>query len=386
MTSPVDTSVKYFTSDMPGAPVLTSRAGSLVALLDACLVDGWGMQTATSVTVAGGVATATFPADHAAFPDAVVLVAGATPAGLNGEQKITGRAANQVQWATAEADGTATGTITVMMAPAGWDKPFSATNTAVYKSANVQAHGQFFRIINTAHQSARIIGYENMTSATAGTGLFPTSAQFSGGYYLPIAPTTDTTPIAWFVVSDGRLVHFGTVPLIAYYGADYKTANAMAFGDLLPRRGSGDPFATLVAGADTNDATNRGYSQTLTPSGDTTAALARGISGAAGAVRPNGEPEKNFYYGRPYLPNTVTGQIELTNICYRDDIYQNPRATLPGACLSVALAAEVLQEPSWQRYATTGGRHRLMVKTHPSGPSQNSQLDFVTYDITGPWR
>ena len=59
MVSPVDTSVKWARSTMPGAPVLTRAAGSLIGLLDALLVNGWGQQTATSVVVAGGVATAT---------------------------------------------------------------------------------------------------------------------------------------------------------------------------------------------------------------------------------------------------------------------------------------------------------------------------------------
>ena len=78
MASPVDTTVKWARSDMPGAPVLTRAAGSMTALLDALLVDGWGLQAATSVVIASGVATATFAADHAAAMHSVVEVAGAT--------------------------------------------------------------------------------------------------------------------------------------------------------------------------------------------------------------------------------------------------------------------------------------------------------------------
>ena len=128
MTSPVDTSVKLFRSTMPGAPALRGQVGSLISLLDACLVNGWGSQTASSVIITGGVATATFPADHAAAVESVVLVAGATPAGLNGEQKVPAVAPNVIRWATAEADGTATGTITVKMAAAGWTKVYTGTN------------------------------------------------------------------------------------------------------------------------------------------------------------------------------------------------------------------------------------------------------------------
>ena len=159
MTSPVDTSVKFFRSTMPGAPALRGQVGSLIALLDACLVNGWGSQTASSVIISGGVATATFPSDHAAAVESVVLVAGATPAGLNGEQKVTAVAPNVIRWATAEADGTATGTITVKMAAAGWTKVYTGTNLAVYKSASPQAHGQFLRVNDTGTTAARVVGY-----------------------------------------------------------------------------------------------------------------------------------------------------------------------------------------------------------------------------------
>ena len=58
-------SVKWFTSDMRGAPVVSGTAGTLIAMLDACLVTGFGVVTATSVTVSGGVATATLPSKAA---------------------------------------------------------------------------------------------------------------------------------------------------------------------------------------------------------------------------------------------------------------------------------------------------------------------------------
>jgi len=128
MASPVDTIVKWARSDMPGAPVLTRAAGSMTALLDALLVDGWGLQAATSVVVASGVATATFAADHAAAMHSVVEVAGATGSytDLNGEQKITVANSNTLKWATALPDGTATGSITVKMAGGGWERPDAA--------------------------------------------------------------------------------------------------------------------------------------------------------------------------------------------------------------------------------------------------------------------
>ena len=69
-----------FDSAMAGAPVLSGSAGALRALLKACLVDGFGAGAVATLTVASGIATATFAGAH---PYRVVTIAqfgGATPA------------------------------------------------------------------------------------------------------------------------------------------------------------------------------------------------------------------------------------------------------------------------------------------------------------------
>jgi len=132
MASPVDTSVKFVTETMPGAPVLSGTPGALISLLDALLVTGFGLRTATSVVVAGGVATVTLSSNalNANLLHSVILVDGvaAPMADLNGEQRVTAASTTTLQFATAVADGTATGTITVKSAPAGWEKLYSGTN------------------------------------------------------------------------------------------------------------------------------------------------------------------------------------------------------------------------------------------------------------------
>lgn len=73
---------------MSGAPTLNGVAGSLIAVLDACLVVGSGWLADPSVTVSGEIATATFSTGHSFEPDVIALVTGATPAGLNGEKRV----------------------------------------------------------------------------------------------------------------------------------------------------------------------------------------------------------------------------------------------------------------------------------------------------------
>ena len=128
MASPVDTAGKLFNENLPDAPVLNGVAGSLIDLLTACLVTGFGLRTAVSLVVSGGVATLTLAneAKNANRLHTVVLVEGVTGAltALNGEQKITFASPTELKFATAAADGTATGAITVKTAPAGWEKKF----------------------------------------------------------------------------------------------------------------------------------------------------------------------------------------------------------------------------------------------------------------------
>ena len=80
--------VHYINNAMRGAPVLSGTRGSLIALLEAFLVTGFGQVTANSVTVAGGVATASLQPGEGFALHANVLVAGATPAALNGVARV----------------------------------------------------------------------------------------------------------------------------------------------------------------------------------------------------------------------------------------------------------------------------------------------------------
>ena len=66
--------VKYLHSGMRGAPVLTGQAGTLVALLHAALVTGFGMVTALSASVAAGTATVQFNAGQSFDVGDIVVV------------------------------------------------------------------------------------------------------------------------------------------------------------------------------------------------------------------------------------------------------------------------------------------------------------------------
>lgn len=391
MASPVDTTVKWARSTMPGAPVLTRAAGSLTALLDALLVNGWGQQTATSVVVSGGVATATFPSDHAAARHAVVLVAGVTGslAGLNGEQKVTAVEPNKIKWATTAADGTAAGTITVKMAGAGWTKPFSGTNLAAYKSASPAAHGQFLSIADTTAEYARAVGYENMTDISTGTGLFPSAAQINGGYYWgKNDETSGTNAVPWVFASDGRFFYLFAQACINRSGGPARSFTPTSFGDLVPESPSGDPYATVVTGA--SDASWPGtgpayvYAYHVV---DVSVAAPRGRSGVGTSSRGATLAELNLDNQGgtpPLLPNPISGAIPMGRVLYKDAKSEFPRATFPGLYWSPAIYVERVTD------------HGTILDM-PNGKSMlglwagNAINDGFGYrgafiDLIGPWR
>lgn len=148
---PASTEVKYFHHLMKGAPDISAEKGSVVRWMNAVLVDGFGEQTATSVSVSGNVATVTC-ANHDLQKHWVISVSGATPAQLNGEHRITKAYKDTFQFETVGvADGAATGTIKFKMAPAGWKKVTQSADgfKAVYKSERLGFDQPLFMVDDT---------------------------------------------------------------------------------------------------------------------------------------------------------------------------------------------------------------------------------------------
>lgn len=250
MASPVDTSVKFFTEDMPGAPVLNGQAGSLIGLLDALLVTGFGLKSATSLVVADGIATLAFSGGaSAAFPQSVIEVAGATGAwtDLNGPQKVLAAGSAAVTFATDLADGTATGTITFKMAPLGWTKVFTATNKAVYKPSAVEHSGALLRVDDSGATSARLRMYESMSDIDTGVNPAPPDSRISGGYWWHKSSAANSTPIRWTLVGDSRNFYYVPVPYTAS-SATMNTGPVYHFGDLKSLK-SGDAYCGCLTGS-----------------------------------------------------------------------------------------------------------------------------------------
>ena len=389
-----DTSVKRIHESMRGAPVLKGVAGSLIGLLDTFLVNGWGMATASSLSVSGGVATITMPAGSEFEDHCVVLIAGATPAALNGEQRIATTNGTTLTFPTTAADGPATGTITVKYAPCGWQKVFSGANLAVYRSQNVMGNRRFLRVQDTGNVDARIVAYNKMTAVSTGTGPFPTSAQVSGGGYWPKSMSADSVAQRYDLVGDSMWLYYAPAPYYQYSGggSDHRISSIRHFGDPIRLRTAGDAWGTLLGvGTTTNPAGTQEGTSDFGQAGGHFAE--RAVSGTGGAVllflaaeagSPGAWSGEQQAMGE--FPNTIDGKLRMSRQMARvSQSDYTPRSILPG--LELVPQTGLTSYSSFQPRDTVPGpgsmsdRRMMLLWTGSVG----KQGGFFI-DITGPWR
>lgn len=273
-------------SNLVGAPTLSYAQGSLCAVLDAALSDGFGAGTVDSLVIVGGVATMTRAAGNPLEEHMLVDVSGiTTPAGLNGKHRVLSRSATAVTFSAAGfGDQTATGTIVQKAAPLGWAKEFTATNKRVYRSPNTSGTRMYLRIDESAaNRYARARSYETMSDVDTGTGPCPTDVQVSGGAYVTKTDATSgSASRPWAVIGDDRGFYF----IGFYHGSFAGSCHGAYFGDVAPVFGGVDPWAFLVAAhsADYGSAPP-GQIGINYMSGAAPAWVQRGATGLAGALQ-----------------------------------------------------------------------------------------------------
>jgi hypothetical protein len=395
---PADTSVKFLHSLMPGAPVLSGTAGSLIAVLDACLVNGFAVSAVASLVVSANVATATIAAGHSAEVGSVVTVSGAAPGGLNGEKKVlsVNVAKTTLTYdATGIGDQAATGAISLKLAGAGWSKPFSGANLAAYRSLNVAATGCYLRVDDTGARVARCVGYESMTGISAGAGPFPSAVQRSGGVYWPKSNVADATSRRWSVFADDRMAY-----LILGAHASVGAAGALvAFGDILPKK-AGDAWACVLSGhaSDTSAGSSGDLNDYATQRNSLATAdelyLARAFYGSGGSMPAlamfnaltNAGQAMASGGGAVPFPNGPDGGLYVGPHNILEFGVPNLRGESAGLyCSPQAIADTWISEPTpIDGVANLPGRR---VMAHPYGGGTGATyFGFVFFDVTGPWR
>lgn len=391
----MSTSVKHIHNGMRGAPALSGTAGTLAAVLNALFVTGWGPTTALSVNVAGGIATATLTPGETFDRDAVVLVAGATPAALNGEARVVTTSNNSITWTTTAPDGAATGAITIRYAPqTSWSEAFAATNKRAYRSTHVQSAGHYYRLDDTGTVTARLRGYETMTDVDNGTGPFPTDAQMSGGGYIHKSTSANATSVKYKIVCDQRFV------ILAIAGGTSVIASAngappRGFGDPIALAPGGDAWASLVSAAGSNSSSlaQGSLASNLASSGSGFSACPRPVSALGGSVLvdPRGYVSTAGAMSGvdgtlgPF-PSEVDGQLKTSRIFMKETGSKPPRLVVPGVYYIPQSGAlgPIVDGDTLDGAGELVGRRLLAVPDVTSLSAGPNGLYLI--DITGPWR
>lgn len=376
--------VRYYDSEMTGAPAPgLYGAGKMIALLDACLVNGFNLHPVEQIVVAAGVATATTSDEHGFRDYTVIRVGGCAEPALNGDWKSDVVAGTTFSWTTTVADGVYGGTMSAKTAPLGWTKEFSGTNVAVYRQKDGAQY--YFRIDDNDVRDSLVSGYRIKTDASAnGVGVFP-------GNGINFSKNADSSAVKWFVAGDGGTVYFLNAPFGAegdsppQYG-DFALRGFGQFGSFVPD----DVGPVFVAGMTVAGSVYYGYqagginypgqfnsfylaldSFQATP----TQACIRFSSfaggwGSASALLGLNPADNSFLFHHPVHIQEPSGSI---------------RGVLPGLWQPINKMATKSNEVE-----LVDGR-RILLKKGPDVDFINVQtfggrIGLIGFDITGPWR
>lgn len=372
--------VKLFQSTDAGAPVMNGTAGAMIALLDACLINGFNTKAPSGITRSGSTATATFAAAHGFGPYDVVLHAGADQAEYNGEFRIFNITANSYDFTVTGTPATpATGTLSAKRAPLNWTKAFSGTNKAVYKSSEAGSTGLYLRIDDSDARFCRTRGYETMTDVDTGTGLFPTVAQLANGPTWTKSVTADATARKWTLVGDGRLFYL----FVDYFGTA-GLAPPLVFGDVISHK-SGDLYHVILSGGTTDYTANGGNGFGKLDMATTTGCyMARSYNqlGSAVSFARFGSSGSNYlgYSGLVY-PSPVDGGLLVAPVLAYET--SAVRGRVPGIYHSIQ-SVPLLHGDVVSGVVGLDGKNLFMcgVAVDPG----YTYVGRAALDITGPWR
>ena len=309
-------SIKVYYSDQAGAPTLNGAAGSFIAVLDACLINGYNSLSVTSITRAANIVTVQTATAHGYTSEQdnywskpgvgnIATISGATETDYNGEWPVTVLSSTTFTFDIGSATPTtpATGTITTKRAPAGFSKSFNDTNRAAYRSNDITSR-RFYLYVNDTGDCANGFGaryawwrgYEKMTSIDTGEGLFPQIQQSGAqGQYVCKSNALDSSSRKWALISDGKSFFLVLHPDIGSPSASVSSnSSSYWFGDYIPT--SPDGYAVLISG---HPSSHTGHGSTtnsgmFAPSGSTTG----GVGWDCIARKYNGQQTPAFPSGK----------------------------------------------------------------------------------------
>ena len=204
-------------------------------------------------------------------------------------------------------------------APAGWSKPFTATNQAAFRQG-AGSNGFYLHLDSSPLFHDKVRGYESMTAIDAGTNPFPTVAQRSD-LVAARSSSSDGSGRAWLVAADARRFFLWTNANgnLAQGLGSTSWQPSFFFGDL-ESPNTGDAFNTLISGGISNgSSTFLGYTLNSVSNAEY---MPRNFAGAVGSVAVmkgthipfQGTSLIGAVANAPAFPDPVTGGLLLSPI------------------------------------------------------------------------
>jgi hypothetical protein len=420
--------VKNFRSDDTGLNKITATLGSLVGILDACLVTGFNLRTLDALTYdsATDLFVGTVNSGHGYRLNQIVLVAGASPSQFNCELWITAITATTFTSKAHVSDArpasaAASGSMTVKAAPQGsWSKPYVSADgaKAVFRMEAPESSKCCLRIDNSIACSASlgmhclVDGYEQVGGLDVGVNHFGafTERQNSWG----IRARTSFRDSPWILLADGSAfwLNIKVIPTTADIYDSHSDPSSSPywrsyfFGDAIKRAPS-DAYPCLLASAAQTystvvayDAQNLSSNTSLfqnTGSSSNGLALARDMYGSIGKKIPVGtllawgncqySGKGSLAYPSPSDNSLIVSQ----NGIYLLESGSAIRGQMPGYWATPqSLSDAIAPSTMFENFPGAEARKFIsMSAQYSAGTNSATSASYITIgfvDITGPWR
>lgn len=364
--------IKWFHHTMTGAPSISGEAGKLIQVLDACLINGFNLRSA-SISVSNGIATLSFGTAHGYLQHQVILVQNAPHAALDGEKIVLSVTTNSLTFsAQGVQDIQQTSGVEVKTAPVGgWEKRFSSGNIAVYRSTAFGSTGFHLQVDDTTTTYATLNGFVDMTSHNSGTENF-------ASFYLIKSNVSSAATRPWSLFADNALFYISNAWM------NDPAYAICCFGDIVTYKPA-DAYHCLLAGFTSTSNQYTGSNNpftTINNSAGKRLARAHNANVGAVAVTFHGSAIQTLALGSGGLanPNPVSAGIEMSWPVHIVEPGLALRGHLPGII-------QLLHNTAPEHGTVIGdiaghpGKKMMVV----SGAYVNVVAPFAI-DISGPWR